>query len=77
MEATPSFGVWLCQRRRVLDLTQDDLGQRVSYIGDTIRKIATEARRPSKEIVARLAVCLDIAADERAALVRFAWGSSH
>ncbi len=76
MEATPSFGVWLRQRRRALDLTQDELGQQVGCTGDTIRKIEVDARRPSKEIAARLAVCLDIAAEERAAFVRFARGES-
>ncbi len=59
---TPSFGRWRSQHRRALDLTQDDLSQRGGCTGDTIRKIEADASCPSKEIAARLAVCLDIAA---------------
>src|SRR3712207_5927547 len=71
-----SFGRWLQQRRQALDLTQAELGQRVGCSAATIRKIEAEERRPSKEMTARLAVCLEIAEAERQAFLRFARGES-
>ncbi len=61
---------WLRQRRKALDLTQDELGQRVGCTGDTIRKIEADARRPSKAIAERLATCLAMGMDERAVFLR-------
>ncbi len=67
-----SFGRWLRQRRRLLDLTQDELAQRVGCSVVTIRKIETDERRPSKQIAARLADSLAIPPADRAAFLRAA-----
>ena len=43
-----SFGLWLKQRRKSLDLTQADLADQVGCSTTTIRKIEADQRRPSK-----------------------------
>jgi predicted ATPase/class 3 adenylate cyclase/DNA-binding XRE family transcriptional regulator len=69
-----SFGTWLRRRRKALDLTQDGLADRVGCSVALIRKIESEERRPSAQIVERLAEIFDIPTDERAAFSRFARG---
>src|SRR3954467_11383226 len=59
-----AFGLWLKQRRRALDLTQETLGTRVGYATATIRKIEAGERRPSREVAERLAAALELAPDE-------------
>ena len=72
MKFTGSFGSWLKQRRKALDLTQFDLAEQVGCSVITIRKIETDERRPSKQIAERLADVLAIADEERAIFVAFA-----
>jgi predicted ATPase/transcriptional regulator with XRE-family HTH domain len=72
MELEISFGRWLRARRRALDLTQHDLARQVGCSVVTIRKIEADERRPSRQIAERLADCLKVAADERAALITLA-----
>ncbi len=60
MEQTFSFGAWLQQRRRALDLTQAELGQCVGCSADHIRNLEADRRRPSKEIAERLLPCLQL-----------------
>lgn len=67
-----SFGEWLKQRRKLLHLTQHDLARRVNCSLSTLEKIEADARRPSRQIAELLAQHLGIAADQRAAFVRFA-----
>jgi len=67
-----SLGEWIKRRRKALDLTQDELAQRVGCSLATIQKIEGDARRPSREIAALLADHLELAADERAAFIRAA-----
>jgi transcriptional regulator with XRE-family HTH domain len=67
-----SFGEWLKRKRKALDLTREGLAERVGYSAETIRKIETEERRPSAELVERLAEILDVSPVERAAFLRFA-----
>ncbi|MFN8512973.1 MAG: helix-turn-helix domain-containing protein [Chloroflexia bacterium] len=67
-----SFGQWLRRRRRALDLTQEELAERVFCSAVTIRKIEADERRPSKEVAERLCDQLGIAADERQAFIRSA-----
>ena len=50
-----SFGRWLQRRRKALDMTQADLGNRVGYATVTIHKIETDQLRPSRAMAHRLA----------------------
>ncbi len=50
-----SFGFWLKQQRKTLDLTQDELAERVGCSIDLIRKIEAGRRRPSRYIAERIA----------------------
>src|SRR5215472_11864574 len=72
MDQEISFGEWLRHRRRALDLTQEGLARRVGYSVSAIRKVEEDLRRPSREMVARLAEQLEVRVEERERLVRFA-----
>src|SRR5918998_2251201 len=72
MEDTASFGTWLKQRRKALDLTQAELARRVGCAMMTIQKIEADERRPSKEIAARLAVALELPPGDQAAFAKVA-----
>ncbi|MCP4543133.1 MAG: protein kinase [Chloroflexi bacterium] len=72
-----SFGQIVKERRRALDLTQDELARRVACATITIRKIEYNARRPSQQIAERLAMALNIPLDERADFVRLARAVLH
>ena len=67
-----TFGSWLRQRRKALDLTQETLADRVGCSPETIRKIETGARRASRQVAELLAEALDLPLDQRAAFVRLA-----
>jgi LuxR family transcriptional regulator, maltose regulon positive regulatory protein len=67
-----TFGLWLKQRRKACDLTQEQLGERVGCAAETIRKIEADARRPSRETAERLVRALEVPLAERAALVSWA-----
>ena len=72
MDLETSFGRWLRQRRRALDLTQDDLARQAGCAIITIQKLEADERRPSRQLAERLANTLMVAADERAALIGLA-----
>lgn len=72
MDGDISFGRMIKLRRKVLDLTQEDLAQRVGYSVITIRKVESNERRPSRQLAERLARALDLAPDELEAFVGFA-----
>ncbi len=72
IDQTNSFGYWLRRRRRALDLTQGDLARRVGCATETIRKIETDMRRPSRQMAERMAVCLAIPPAERAVFLQVA-----
>jgi predicted ATPase/DNA-binding CsgD family transcriptional regulator/DNA-binding XRE family transcriptional regulator len=72
MIAKTSFGQWLKQRRKALDLTREDLAGRVGCAAVTLYKIEVDERRPSKQIAELLAEHLNIVPAERAAFVNFA-----
>ena len=72
MEGSASFGYWVRRRRKALDLTQHELAQRAGYALTTIRKIESDARRPSRDMAERLAEVLELPADERAAFIQSA-----
>ncbi|MCB0195484.1 MAG: helix-turn-helix domain-containing protein, partial [Anaerolineae bacterium] len=64
METPTSFGLWLKQRRKILDLTQADLARCVGCSAVTVRKIEADERRPSRQMAELLANCLEITPDE-------------
>src|SRR3712207_1735442 len=72
MEEVISFGDWLKQRRKALDLTRAELAQQVGCAVVTIQKLELDARRPSKEIAARLAEALAIPPEARDIFLRVA-----
>src|SRR5260221_13836275 len=67
-----SFGSWLKQRRKALDLTQTDLAEQIGCALTSIQKFEADVRRPSKQITERMADVLAISLDERASFVAFA-----
>ena len=73
MEPT-SFGDWLRLKRKAFDLTREGLADRVGYSAATIRKLEAEERRPSVQLIERLANLFSITLEERAAFHRFARG---
>jgi predicted ATPase/DNA-binding XRE family transcriptional regulator len=69
-----SFGYWLKRRRKALDLTQAELADQVGCSAAAIRKIEAEERRPSAQIVKRLAEIFKIPSNEQTAFLHFARG---
>ena len=69
---TSTFGPWLKQRRRSIDLTQEEFADQVGCSWETIRKIEEGHRRPSRQMAELIADLLRVPAEERAALVQFA-----
>ncbi|HWQ14382.1 MAG TPA: tetratricopeptide repeat protein [Roseiflexaceae bacterium] len=74
MSGGATFGSWLRDRRRTLDLTQADLARRVGCSEITIRKIEANERTPSRQIAELLATCLGVPGAERPAFIAFARG---
>jgi class 3 adenylate cyclase len=72
MDEIASFGEWLRRRRRALDLTQAALADRAGCVPGTIKSIEADARRPSRQLAERLAECLKVAPEERAAFLKAA-----
>ena len=74
-----SFGSWLRLKRKALDLTPEALANRAGCSAATIRKLEAEERRPSAQIVERLAETFNIPTNERSKFLAFArgdWGSA-
>src|SRR5215510_14960156 len=69
-----SFGYWLRLKRKALDLTREQLAERVGYSAATIRKIEDEERHPSAQVVERLAEFFQISQNERMNFIRFGRG---
>jgi predicted ATPase/class 3 adenylate cyclase len=72
MDEIPSFGKWLRQRRRTLDLTQEELAHQVGCAPITIRKLEGDEMRPSKQLALSISGPLGITADQREDFIRFA-----
>src|SRR5215211_5325413 len=72
MQLDTSFGQWLKQLRRELDLTQDELARQVGCATATIQKIEADERRPSRQIAERLADCLELTGSARDTFLRMA-----
>ncbi len=69
-----SFGQWLKRRRRLLDLTQEQLGRLAGCSGAAIRKFEAGERKPSQELAGLLADALQIPDTERQTFLRMARG---
>lgn len=69
-----TFGEWLKVQRKALDLTQEELAQRVGCSIFALRKIESGERRPSKQLAALLASALQIPPDDRDIFLRVARG---
>jgi predicted ATPase/transposase/DNA-binding XRE family transcriptional regulator len=74
MDSDISFGTWLKQRRKALDMTQADLAEHVGCAAITIRKIESGVLRPSLQIARRMAEYLDLASKDRSTFVQVARG---
>jgi predicted ATPase/transcriptional regulator with XRE-family HTH domain len=72
MDGNASFGYWVRRQRKALDLTQAELARRVGCAEGTIRMIEADARRPSRQIAARLADHLAIAPPDRTTFIQSA-----
>jgi predicted ATPase/DNA-binding XRE family transcriptional regulator len=71
-----SFGEWLRQRRRMLDLTQQDLADQVGCARITLRRIESGMLKPSKELASILLEKFGIPEIERPEWIAFARGVS-
>jgi transcriptional regulator with XRE-family HTH domain/tetratricopeptide (TPR) repeat protein len=69
-----SFGAWLRQRRRALDLTQAALANHIGCAAITIKKIEQDERRPSQQMAQLLADYLAIPPAARDDFMRMARG---
>ncbi len=69
-----TFGEWLKRQRKIAGFTQEQLAEQVGCAVITLRKIEAEERRPSEQIVARLAETFQISQNERKDFLRFARG---
>src|SRR5262249_52989373 len=74
MTKTISFGTWLHQRRRTLDLTQQVFADQVGCARITLSRIEADSLKPSKELALLLLEKVGIPEAERESWVRFARG---
>jgi predicted ATPase/Tfp pilus assembly protein PilF/DNA-binding XRE family transcriptional regulator len=72
MNSEISFGAWLRQRRKALDLTQGELADRVGCSVSAIRKIEADERRPSRQVAELLAASLQIPPEEHQTFLKVA-----
>lgn len=76
MQESISFGTWLRQKRRLLDLTQKAFADRVGCAEVTVRRMEADEYKPSKELAFTLFEKLGIPKAERPQWVLFARGTS-
>ena len=74
MPASTSFGTWLRQKRRSLDLTQKAFADWVGCAPITLRRMEADEYKPSSELASVLFEKLGIPEPERLQWVRFARG---
>jgi predicted ATPase/transcriptional regulator with XRE-family HTH domain len=74
MDSDASFGYWLTRRRKALRMSRAELARRVCCAAITLRKIEEDARRPSRQIAAKLADHLAVPGGESATFIRVARG---
>jgi transcriptional regulator with XRE-family HTH domain len=65
------FGSWLRQRRRMLDLTQQELADQAGCARITLRRIESGELKPSKELARILLEKVGIPAQEHESWIRF------
>lgn len=69
-----SFGEWLRRQRSGRGLTQQQLAHQIGCAVVTLRKIESEERRPSAQIVDQLIKIFEISQQERTSFLKFARG---
>jgi predicted ATPase/DNA-binding XRE family transcriptional regulator len=69
-----SFGEWLKRQRMGKGLTREQLAHKIGCAAITLRKIEAEERRPSEQIVRRLAEIFNIPSNERKNFISFSRG---
>jgi predicted ATPase/DNA-binding XRE family transcriptional regulator len=74
MSSTFSFGEWISQRRKALDLSQRKLADQIACTVSTIKKLESDERRPSRELAQLLADALRIPSEWRETFVECARG---
>src|SRR6478672_1273955 len=74
MDGTISFGQWLKQHRKHLDLTQEELAERIGCSVVAISKMEAGVRRPSRQMAELLADLFKVPAEERVTFIAFARG---
>src|SRR6185436_16855313 len=74
MPESISFGAWVRQQRRALDLTQKAFANRVGCAEITVRRMEADEYKPSNELALVLFEKLGVPEPERAQWVRFARG---
>src|SRR5215210_6206122 len=72
MSTESGFGTWLKQRRRELGLTRKELARGVGCSPETIYKVESGQRRPSRQIADLLAEALGVPPEELPLFARFA-----
>src|SRR6188472_2734721 len=72
MSSELSFGAWLKERRRQLDLTQDALAEQAGCSTNMVSKIESGIARPSRQLAELLLTCLRVPPDEQPPLLRWA-----
>src|SRR6478609_8220486 len=71
-----TFGAWLRQRRKALDLTQTGLAERVGCSVEMVRKLEAGTARPSQHLTAALIARLEVPPADQPALVQWARGGA-
>lgn len=74
MSENVSFGRWLHQRRRQLDLTQQELANQIGCARITLSRIEAGTLKPSKELALILLERLGIPKQEQLQWLQFARG---
>lgn len=72
MNTCSSFGIWLKQRRKALDLTQEELADKIGCAVITIRKLESNERRPSKLLLKRVVDELAVPGREKGYILNLA-----
>lgn len=69
MGSETSFGTWIKQRRKAVDLTQEELARCVGCATVTIRRIEANRLRPSRQLATQLIKALEIPAPAHASFL--------